>query len=86
MSAAPRPGCRHTWQPRTSGAAQLSALRPGRSLIFLDFLVVAPESVDASSKDREDGEKVSREFLFGAEVSLIENHELSAVAFEQASR
>ena len=45
--------------------------------------MVAPESVDAGSKDREDGEKVSRELLFGAEVPLIENHELPAVALEQ---
>ena len=48
-----------------------------------DFLTVAPQSVDASSKDREDGEKVSRELFLGAEVSLIENHELPAVALEQ---
>ena len=45
--------------------------------------MVAPQSVDAGSKDREDGKKVSRELLFGAEVSLIENHELPAVALEQ---
>ena len=45
--------------------------------------MVATESVDAGSKDSDDGEKVSRELLLGAEVSLIENHEFSAVALEQ---
>ena len=48
-----------------------------------DFLTVSPQSVDPGTEDREDGEKVSRELLFGAEVSLIENHKLPAVALEQ---
>ena len=48
-----------------------------------DFLTVSPQSVDPSAEDSEDGEKVSRELFLGAEVSLIENHELPAVALEQ---
>ena len=45
--------------------------------------MVATESVDAGSEDSEDGEKISRELFFGAEVPLIENHEFAAVALEQ---
>ena len=45
--------------------------------------MVAPESVDAGAEYREDGEKVSRDLFFGAEVPLIENHEFPAVALEQ---
>jgi hypothetical protein len=48
-----------------------------------DFLAVSPQPVDPGSEDRENGEKVSHDLFFGAEVSLIENHGFPAVAFEQ---
>ena len=58
-------------------------MRPGRALSCAIFLRYRRSPLTLSSKDSEDGEKVSRELFLGAEVSLIENHELPAVAFEQ---
>ena len=44
--------------------------------------MVSSQAVDSGPKDRKDGEKVSRELFFGAEISLIENHEFPALDLE----
>ena len=55
----------------------------GEQRIFLDLATVFSESVHATGKYREDGEKILGKLGRGAEYSLVENHEFSTVVLHQ---
>jgi hypothetical protein len=45
--------------------------------------LVTSLSIEATSEDSENGEKIFGELALGAETRLVENHELSTVLFDQ---